>query len=176
MVATFPPGVKAEGNAAVVYVPTLADPTDILVSEVTGGTALDISYYLKAGQFQPGGEQAKGDDRRYGSKQTYEELGRDKPSIADIQYIVDPQAADADPENEAYETLVDGATGYLVVRYGLDVDTAFAAAQKVWAYPVKFGAQRITPLGDDDEFAKFTVTQAVAVVGPVQKDVVLATS
>jgi hypothetical protein len=174
MTGTYPPGVKAEGNSTVVYVPALVSTTHVLVSEVTGG--LDVSYFLKGGQFQPGGEQPKGDDRRYGSKATFEELGRDKPSIADIQYIIDPQAAAAVATNEAYETFKDGITGFFIVRWALDVDAAFAATQKVDVWPIKFGAQRKTPIAENDEFAKLTATQTVAVTGPVKYDQALFTS
>ncbi|MFC0623236.1 phage tail tube protein [Kribbella deserti] len=172
MVAVFPPGIKAEGASTVVFVPTLADPADVVLAEVTGG--LDVSYFLKGGQFQPGGDQPKGDDRRYGSKETFEVLGRDKPSIADIQYVIDPQAAAATPENEAYETFKAGVTGFFIIRWGLDVDAAFAAAQVVDVWPVMFGAQRKTPIAENDEFAVLTATQSVAVTGRVEYDVPIA--
>lgn len=172
--AVNPAGVKAEGKCTVVYVPTLTDPTDVLVSEWAAG--LDVSYFITAGNFQAGGEQAKGDDRRLGSKKTYQTLGRTTDTIGDIVYIADPQAAAAAPSNEAYETFKEGITGFFLVRWGIDVDTAGAAAQKIDVYPIEFGSQNKTPLGENDEFAKLTVTQAVAVTGPVQKDVPLATS
>lgn len=172
MVQTYPTGVKAEGSSMVVFVPTLADPDDVLVSEITGG--LDVSFFITAGNFQPGADQAKGDDRRHGSKETYETLGRVKRTIADLVYIADPQAAAAAAQNEAYETFKDGVTGYLCHRLGIDVATAPAAAQNWDIYPVEFGAQVKTPLAADDEFAKITATQAVAVTGPVHVDVPLA--
>jgi hypothetical protein len=169
--ATYPPGVKAEGNATIVFVEALANPKAVTVAEVAAG--FDVSYFLKGGQFQPGGDQAKGDDRRVGSKATYEKLGRDKPSIADIMYVIDPQAPAADPNNEAYETFKQGVTGFFILRWGIDVEEPFAAAQVVDVWPVEFGAQRKTPPPEDDEFAVLTATQTVAVTGPVQSDVIL---
>lgn len=169
MVAYFPTFKKAEGNSKVVFVETLIAPGAPTVAEVTGG--LDVSNFLMGGQWQPGADQAKGDDRRHGSKETFEQLGRTKRTIANLVYGGDPQAAPAAPDNEAYETLVEGTTGYFLHRLGLDVDTAAAATQKWNVYPVELGAQVDTPLAEDDEFAKLTVTQAVAVTGPVLRNV-----
>jgi len=169
--AYFPSALKAEGNSKVVFVPTLASPTAITVAEVTGG--LDVSNFITGGNWQPGADQAKGDDRRHGSKETFEQLGRTKRTIADLVYVSDPQAAAADPDNEAYETFVEGTTGYFLHRLGIDVDTAAAIGQKWNKYPVELGAQVDTPIAADDEFAKLTTTQAVAVTGPVQRGIVL---
>lgn len=175
MVVTIPPGIKAEGKSSVLYVPTLTSPAAPTTAEVTGASALDLSFFLTAGSFKAAGEQAKGDDRRYGSKQTFQTLGRTTHTIDDIVYISDPQAAASAPTNEAMETLAEGITGYLIVRWGLDAESAaFAATQKVDVYPVEFGSQNKTPLGDNDEFAKITITQGVAVTGLVRKQVAIA--
>jgi hypothetical protein len=171
MPAYFPTAKKAEGNSKVVFVPTLINPAAPTVAEVTGG--LDVSNFITGGNWQPSADQAKGDDRRHGSKETFEQLGRTKWTIANLVYIADPQAAPAAPDNEAYETLKEGVTGYYLHRLGIDVDTAAVAAQKWNVYPVEHGAQVDTPIAADDEFAKLTVTQAVAVTGPVKRDVAL---
>lgn len=171
MVAYFPTGKKAEGNSKVVYVATLASPTAVTVAEATGGT--DVSNFITGGNWQPSADQAKGDDRRHGSKATFEQLGREKWTIANLEYVADPQAAPADPNNEAYETFKSGITGYFLHRVGLDVDTDAAASQKWDVYPIEFGSQVKTPLAEDDEFALITVTQTVAVTGPVRQDVAL---
>jgi hypothetical protein len=83
MPVTIPAGVKAEGNLKVAYVPTIANLATPTVVEVTAAGALDISFFLTAGNFKPSGEQARGDDRRVGSKQTFEVLGREKSSFDD---------------------------------------------------------------------------------------------
>ena len=171
MTAYFPAAKKAEGNSKVVFVPALVDPDAVTVAEVTGG--FDVSNFITGGNWQPSADQAKGDDRRHGSKETFEQLGRTKWTIANLVYVADPQAAPADPDNEAYETFVEGTTGYFLHRLGLDVDTDAVAAQKWNVYPVELGAQVDTPIAADDEFAKLTVTQAVAVTGPVHRDVAL---
>lgn len=173
MSVVFPEGIVAEGNVKVAFVETLADVDSPSVAAIVAG--VDLSGYIKAGQFSTTSEQARGDDRRLGSKQTFQTLGRETPAIADLVYVYDPQSAPADPENEAYETLVSGTEGFFVVRYGLDAqDVAFAAAQKVDVYPVQLGVQRKDSAPENDEFAKLTVTQSVAVSGLVVRDAVLA--
>ncbi|HEY3559662.1 MAG TPA: hypothetical protein VGL05_19470 [Kribbella sp.] len=175
MAVTIPPGVKAEGNLKVVYVPTIASVTAPAVSELTAAGALDVSFFITGGNFKPSGEQARGDDRRVGSKQTFEALGREKSTIDDIVYIADPQAAAAAVGNKAMELFQPGVAGFFVVRYGLDAETVdFAAAQFVDIWPIVFGVQNKTQLAENDEFAKITITQAVAVTGIVRKQVAIA--
>lgn len=168
---TIPAGIKAEGNLKVAYVPTIAVVTAPTVAEVTAAGALDISFFLTAGNFKPSGEQARGDDRRVGSKQTFETLGREKSTIDDIVYIADPQAAALAVANKAMELFQPDVTGFFVVRYGLDAETVdFAAAQKVDVWPIVFGVQNKVALDENDEFAKIRITQGVAVTGIVRKD------
>jgi hypothetical protein len=175
MPVTIPAGVKAEGNLKVSWVPTIAVPTAPTVVEVTAAGALDISFFLVAGQFQPSGDQARGEDRRVGSKQTFETLGREKSTIADLMYVADPQAAASAAGNKAMELFVPGVTGFFVVRYGLDAELVdFTAAQKVDVWPQIFGVQNKVPLADNDEFAKIRIVQPVAVTGVVRKQVALA--
>jgi hypothetical protein len=174
MAVTNPPGVKYEGNLKVAYVPTIAAIATPTVTECTAAGALDISFFITGGNFKPSGEQARGDDRRVGSKQTFESLGREKSTIDDLVYIGDPQAAAAVAANKAMELFQPGVAGFFVVRYGLDAETVdFVAAQKVDIWPITFGVQNKTPLAENDEFAKITLTQAVAVTGVVKKQVAL---
>jgi hypothetical protein len=64
--------------------------------------------------------------------------------------------------------------GFLVVRYGLDAETVdFTAAQKVDIWPIIFGVQNKSQLAENDEFAKITIVQAVAVTAVVKKQIAL---
>jgi len=175
MAVTIPPGVKAEGNLKVVFVPTITDLTAPTVAELTATGALDVSFFITGGNFKPSGEQARGDDRRVGSKQTFEALGREKSTIDDIIYIADPQAAAAAVGNKAMELFQPDVAGFFVVRYGLDAETVdFIAAQFIDIWPIKFGVQNKSALAENDEFAKITITQAVAVTGIVKKQIAIA--
>lgn len=175
MAVTVPPGVNAEGNLKVAYVPTIADLAAPTVAEISAAGALDISFFLTGGNFKPSGEQARGDDRRVGSTQTFERLGREKSSIDDLVYVADPQAVAATAENKAMELFQSGVVGFFVVRYGLDALTVdFASTQFVDIWPIKFGVQNKTPLAENDEFALITITQGVAVTGIVRKQIAIA--
>jgi hypothetical protein len=171
----IPTGVKYEGNLKVAYVATIADLAAPTVAELTATGALDISFFLTAGNFKSDIQQNRGDDRRVGSKQTFQTLGRENASIDDVVYIADPQAATATPGNKAMELFQSGVAGFAVVRYGLDAETVdFVAAQKVDLWPIQFGVQRKTPQEADNEFAKITITQAIAVTGPVKQNIAIA--
>ncbi len=177
MTVVFPTGVTAEGNVKAVVVAAIADKAaPKLATEINAASSVDISGYVMAGQFTPGGEQASGQNRRLGSKQTFQRLGRENPTFGDLQYVYYPQATAPDANNKAFETLVNLYTGFIVIRYGLDAQTtAFAVSQKVDVWPVEFGVQRKNPPPEDDEFALLTITQAVAVTGTVQRNAVVAT-
>lgn len=175
MSVIIPAGVKYEGNLKVAYVPTIADLTAPTVAECTATGALDISFFLTAGNFKPDIAQNRGDDRRVGSKQTFQTLGRENPTIDDLVYIADPQAAAATPGNKAMELFQSGVAGFFVVRFGLDAETVdFVAAQKVDLWPIVFGVQRKTQQEADNEFAKITITQAVAITAPVKQNIAIA--
>ncbi len=174
MTVVFPTGVTAEGNVKAQVVPAIAVKTAPTLAEVTAG--IDISGFVMAGQFTLAGDQGSGANRRLGSKQTFQRLGRENPAIEPIQYVYYPQATAPDANNKAFETLVSGYAGFIVVRYGLDAQTvAWAATQKVDVWPVEFGVQRKDPPPEDDEFALLTVTQAVAVTGVVERNATIAT-
>ncbi len=175
MTVVFPDAINAEGNVKVRWVPVLANPASpSLATEINGASAKELTGVILGGAFQPTSEQAKGDDRRLGSKQTFQVFGRITDGVEDVTYVYDPQAAAGAAINIAYEALTQGATGYFVVRYGIDVNTAFAAAQKVDTIPVTCGVQRKSTPPADDEFAKLTVVQGFIVRSTVNRNVAIA--
>lgn len=172
MTVVYPEGVQAEGNVKVVFVTAIADPEEPTIAELNAG--VDLSCFIK-GTFELSGEQATGSDRRLCSKEDFQVLGRITRSLEPITYVYDPQAAASEPDNEAYETLKAGVTGFLAIRYGLDAqDTAWAASQKVDVAPVECGFQKKDGIPEDDEFAKLTVTQTFGIIGPVADDAVVS--
>lgn len=166
MTVFFPEGVDAQGNESVIFVPDLADPTAPTVTELTGATAINLSCALRG--FEPTAAQASVQDIRLCSREVYESPGRVTPTINDITYVYDPQAAgQADATNAHYDTLVQGITGYLVDRRGLDARTVdILADQIVDVYPVTLGQQRRVPVDPSAEGGKFEVIQKPFVTGP----------
>lgn len=178
MSVTFPEGVEGEGTIKIVAVPAVADLDAPTVAELTAGTAVDLSCYVTSDGFQPTSEQESRTDRRLCSTQVLAVPGSITYTVGDLVYIYDPQAAAADPENEAYEYLAPGASRYIVVRWGLAYDTAFASGQKVDVYPVTMGAQRknapVTGAGGGEGTSKLTVTQSSFLRAPAEIDAIVA--
>lgn len=172
MAVVTPDGVQAEGNVKVIFVAGgCANPAAPTVAELTGG--IDLSGYIKGGTFTPTADQSTGDDRRLASRESYQVLGRVTRGFDDVQYVYDPQ--DTTPaENQAYNTLTEGTTGDIVVRWGIDAGTAIAATQKVDVIPVECGAQRKVGPSENDEFARLVVSQKWGVTGPANVDVAVA--
>lgn len=167
MTVVFPTAVKAQGNNSVTVLQTVADPTaPSLATEVNGASSVDVSFYLYGG-FSPTAEANKGSaPARLGDTIEREEFGRVKTTIADLQYVFDPQADDTDPANAAKAALPEGAEVWLMQRAGLNAKTDDkAVAQKVVMHHVVLGPQNKTQTGDD-EFAEFSITQAVSYLEP----------
>ena len=174
MPVVTPDGVQAEGNVSVVFVSgalTVSAPT---VAQITAGT--ELSGFIKGGTFTPTAEQNTGDDRRLASRETYQVLGRVTRGFDDVQYVYNPQELDpaGHADNAAYEDLAEGTTGHIVIRWGLDTDTAYAAGQVVDIIPIEAGAQRKVGPAENDEFARLVVSQRWGVTGPSSVDVVVA--
>ncbi len=167
MVAVTPTGVKALGAFKVSWVATMANQAAPTNAEIIAGTSLDISCYLLADGLTRTVSTNKGNpQRRLCTRIQYEANGITTYSLSDLHYIVNPQGAAATTAMLAYEKLVPGTSGYLVVRLGPDpIATDWAVGQFVEVWPVNLGDRMIT--GDPtNEFEEFYVQQSVAVTGP----------
>lgn len=170
MPLTVPAGVPADGTVSVRFVTALTNPAaPKLATEINAASSVDLSCLLTKDGFAPGAEASTITDERLCSKQVFEDFGTVTYSIDNITYIFDPQNT-ASESNKAYAALPTGATGYLVVRWGKDVDTAWAAGDKVDVYPVKMGP-RVKQAPEAN--SKLKVQQKPYVTGPFQEDVAL---
>lgn len=168
MPVTVPPGVAADGAVSVKFVTALANPAaPSLATEINAASSVDLTCLLTKDGFSPAGEAAAITDERLCSKQVFEDFGTVTYSTDALTYIYDPQTP-ASASNKAYAALVTGTTGFLVVRWGKDVDIAWAAGDKVDVYPVKVGP-RIKQAPEAN--SKLKVQQKPYVTGPVQQDV-----
>jgi hypothetical protein len=163
------PSTPADGNVKVAWVPTIASTTAPKVSELTGASAIDLSCYLSADGFTPSLDEAVISDDRLCDTETFEQPGRATRSLQ-VTYIDNSNTTD---DNDAYETLTPGATGYIVVRRGKPYDTTFATADKVDVWPVKCGKQSDLP---PEANSVLKVTQKLFVTGRVIDRVTVATS
>lgn len=126
-----------DGMLKTVFVSTIADIANPTVSELTGPSVLDLSYYLAGDGYQLNHTQEMIDDDREGSETVGQIPGQDKFDGGTMQLIDNTNVDGAD--NEAVETLTRGTTGFIVRRRGLPTDTPFAETQTVSVHKVTIG-------------------------------------
>ena len=126
-----------DGMLKTVFVTTIADITKPTVSELTGPSVLDLSYYLAGDGYQLNHTQEMIDDDREGSAAVGQIPGQEKFDGGTMQLIDNTNVDGAD--NEAVETLTRGTTGFIVRRRGLPTDTPFAETQTVSVHKVTIG-------------------------------------
>lgn len=167
-----PAGVPAEGSVLVTWVPTLADPNAPTLTELNATGSLNLTCYITEQNFKPSADDATGTDPRLCSKQVFETLGAATWSIDNIIYVLDPQNPESE-SNKAYAALKRGTRGFLVVRWGKDVEEfpTFVAADVVDVFPVQLGSQVKQP---PEANSVLKVSQKPVVTGPVVEDVALA--
>lgn len=171
MPTTVPAGVPADGFVSVKFVPAIADPANpSLATDLGAAGVVDLSCLLTKDGFAPGADPQAVTDERLCSKQVFEDYGTVTYTIDNIVYVYDVQNSSSE-SNKAYAALPAGTTGFLVARWGKDVDEAWAVADKVDIYPVKMGPQvKQAPEAN----SKLKVSQKPFVTGPVQHDVAIA--
>lgn len=167
MTVSIPDSVLAEGNVKVVFVPTLAS-----VSAAILNAGVDVSCYLMPDWDGPTATQNTGESRRFCSRESFQRLGRKSWSIPPLIYTYGPQD-DAGDINAVRDALADGVEGFLVVGYGIEPESEFAAGDFVDVFPVEAGVQ-VKQARGADEFAPLTITQTLAVTNVVRQDVAVA--
>jgi len=168
MPTTVPPGFVADASLRVWVVTTIANTAAPTVAEINAGTTIDATCYLTNG-FSPDAAVATISDDRLCLAQILEDKGVTTWSISELEYIFDVQNA-ASVSNKLYAGLPENAQVFIVPRYGMNVDTAAAAGQKVDVFPVKMGPPVKLP---PERNTKGRVKQKPFVNGVPQRDVAL---
>lgn len=168
MPLTIPPGVDAEARINAIFSPT----NSLSAASLSGATAVELTCYLTKGTLGVAAETETGTDERECTSQVFEVLGKTTWTVNDLEYVWEPQANSASPTNKAYDTLKKNTPGFLVLRFGKDVDTAPAVGDKVWQIPVTLGAQ-VPKQREGNAAEKLKITQKVVVSGNVVQDAVL---
>ena len=169
MPTTVPPGFVADASLRVWVVTTIANTAaPIAATEINAGTTIDATCYLTNG-FSPDAAVATISDDRLCLAQILEDKGVTTWSISELEYVYDVQTP-ASVSNKLYAGLPENASVYIVARYGMNVDTAAAAGQKVDVFPVKMGPPVKLP---PERNTKGRVKQKPFVNGVVQRDVAL---
>ncbi len=160
-------GVSSNETISLRWVTTIADTTaPSLATEINAASSVALEC-LVVGSFDIDFSVDRTQLRRMCSRQVRERSGPVTYSIQDLFIVYDPQDMAADV-SEAYAALTDGATGYLVERRGVHVDTAWAADDLVRVIPVEVANANPAPPEDDNELQ---ARIAFTVIGEVQKDV-----
>lgn len=137
---TQPASVVNDGNHLLLWVPTLADPTDPTEPELTDPSVLDLTCYLTDSGWTPGMSEERVPDNRLCTDQNYSKSGR-KTFAPAITLVTNPEEP---TEDEARTTLIPGTEGYLVWRPLAPYEQAIAAGDLVNVYPVECGEQEFT--------------------------------
>jgi hypothetical protein len=139
MPITVPLPVPADGTVSIRWVTALAAPAaPKLATEINAVSSVDITCLLTKEGFAPSAEPNAITDERLCSKQIFEDFGTVTYTLDELEYIIDPQNPTS-ASNKALATFVSGISGFLIARWGKDVDIAWAVGDKVDVYPVKMG-------------------------------------
>ena len=125
MTVVYPEGTPTLGNtkvAVMVACAALAAPK--LATEIGAVTSVDGSCYIYPAGWAPTASTNKGTKpTRLCSRKQAEQFNRTQYTFGDLQYVHNPQAADAAAGNEMRKLLVEGTKLYFVERQGLDAQT-----------------------------------------------------
>ncbi|MEU5946314.1 hypothetical protein ABZ793_12220 [Micromonospora sp. NPDC047465] len=168
MTSPLPTSVPSDGTLRIDFVPgPIADRNAPTVAELSAAGAQELAGYVTGDGFAPSGEQATVTDERIASTQTFEQPGRKTKSLS-VTYVHNPDDA---TNNEAYLTLTEGVTGYIVTRYGVPRAQAYAAGDIVDIWPITAGEPIKNWNGAN---SVHTATQRLFVTGDVVIDAVVA--
>lgn len=171
MAVIAPAGVSTSQRRNIIWVDAIADIDAPTVAELTSPTtSIDFSCWLNADWDGPSGEQSKETDERWCGKK-FESMGDIEYSVAELVYVVDPQATDQQGANRLSAFLSEGKRGFIVMRRGKLMDQAVAAGDKVDIYSVELGKAMPFPTASNE---KLKDRQAIAVTGDVRTNVTVA--
>lgn len=155
--------VRAYGNDSWGFAPTIADVNAPTLLELNAASGLNLSCMLFAEQDAMTVNQEKVSlPRRLCETTQYEVTGSTTYSMSDLQVSFDPQATSGSNGKKAWETLTEGATGYLWRRQGVSATADLATGQFVDVVPVKIGARTPGKTGSGaDGVYSFTAPIAV---------------
>lgn len=169
MTITIPASVSTNGTIRAAFLPTVADLDDPTLVEINAVASLDFSCYATGDGIAAETNEQNVEDPRLCSKAVYEAPG-DRTDTLEITYVFNP----AEPtDNEAQLELTEGRKGFVLLRWAVDSEDDWAAADIVDVYPVTLGAQR---KNNPTRNGIHKITQKCFVTGKVHKDVVVSAS
>jgi hypothetical protein len=172
----YPEATAQLGNTSITVAQVVADmAAPKLATEINAVTSANVSCFLYSGGVGTSTTNKGSAPRRVCTKAELQQFGITNYEVTDLSYVYDPQAADSTNDNKAKAALTEGSEVYLIVRKGLDAQSApYSAGQYVDVWHVELGPQNRTTTGDG-EFDEYSLTQSVIVKSPPQYDVLIVT-
>lgn len=146
-----PAATKAFKREKLIWVPTIADINAPKLTELSAASALDISCTLFDSFARPTQTtNAAQLERRVCDGEQYEQAGITTYSAGEMPYALDPQAIAGSDGKKTWEKFVAGASGFLVRRLAIDVETDLAVGQFVDVFPAEVGPSMPTTVGEGE--------------------------
>lgn len=158
------PGVAADGNGRVAFVPVIADHFETKVTELEGSGVLDFTYGLTPDGFKHDTSVATITSGRWTLKQAIESDGVETDTV-ELTYVWVGNETDT-----IRIALKPGTKGFIVKRLAVANEVPWAADQIVTVIPVQASIPRDVPPTANTELAK---VQKLNVIGRVARDVKL---
>lgn len=174
MTILIPEATTQMGKVGLLLVPTMASPdAPSLATDINGAATLDITCFTRAEGWAPSMDQPKGTaPRRVCTVRGQETLNVPTETLPNLTYVWGPQSPDGSDENKMYEAAVPGTLAYVLARYGLPYDAAYAVGQFVNVHRVEFG-EYAEPIDLSDENAQFHISQGVINKVPILRRVAI---
>jgi len=158
---TLPPGVVADGNAKVVFVPTIADPTAPTVAELTAAGVVPLTYSGSGDGYKHEITDNQQTITRWTARQQIQFSSTTTDTVT-YTYVYDG----VDDDDVARTALAEGTSGFVVERWVTPNEDAFAVDDLLHVVPIKCGVQAPdAPVTNQEQ----TITQKLNVTGTVQR-------
>lgn len=141
----------ADGNIKVTWAVSVTNISAPTVAELTAGSAVDLECLITLSGLDIKGDTAAVDNTALCSTDDTEEPGR-----VSYQIEIEAKRKDNPTEDKAWNTLVDRAPGFLVVRRSTSASDAWAVGQPCEVYPVRCG-RPIMSMPEKNSAQKFKV-------------------
>lgn len=130
------PSTPADAKITTWIVPTVADITAITLTEMSGGSVVNLSQYIPAGGWGVNVTEDSINDDREPDSFGRMARGRSKIDSPEVTYIDNTGTALEATANDAADSLAPGSSFVIVRRYGVEWTTDPAATQKYDAFQV----------------------------------------
>jgi len=169
--AVVPTSIPADGSLKVLWVPTIATPSEPTITEATALTVVDLSCYITADGWTPATDEQVSTDDRLCSRQSFERVGRFTDSLS-ITYVFQGQEPAA-TDNKAQSTLRYKELGFVIARWGMDFEPDIEIGDIVDVYVVECGIQQKQP---PEANGRQKIMQKLFIRSGTQRDVAIVAS